>query len=233
MLRRAGPAALVGVLAFVLTLNLRVQENVVAATAQRRTELASVVEARQRRSDSLERTLAGLRARLERTASRSNVARLRSLADEVAELSAVSGGAAVEGPAVVVTLRDAADAGADDADFRIQDVDAQVVVNELWLAGAEAIAINGQRLVATSAIRNAGAAVLVNYRVLTSPYRITAVGPVDGVRSRFAASETARRFARWQDIYGLGFSIETTGEARLPAFSEPTRLRYAEPIREP
>ena len=60
---------------------------------------------------------------------------------------------------------------------RVLDVDLQSVVNALWAAGAEAIAINGQRLTATSTIRAAGDAVLVDYRPVTSPYEVAAIGP--------------------------------------------------------
>ena len=52
---------------------------------------------------------------------------------------------------------------------RVLDRDLQVMVNALWAAGAEAIAINGQRLTARSAIRYAGEAILLDFRPLVPP----------------------------------------------------------------
>ena len=230
-LHRAGPALLVGLLGFVLTVDIRVQQDVEASSVARRAELARVVRARQARTISLERTVADLRARLERIGARSSSEQLHALSDRVAALNRVSGSTPVSGPALVVTLADAPEAELEDADFRVQDLDLQIVVNELWAVGAEAIAISGQRLIATSAIRNAGEAVLVNYRVLTSPYRITAVGDADLMQERFTTSATAKRFGRWHDIYGLGFTTTTVREAALPSFEGSIGLRYAEPVR--
>ena len=76
--------------------------------------------------------------------------------------------------------------------------DLQKVANDLWAAGAEAIAINGQRLTATSTIRSAGAAILVDFRPVTSPYEVSAIGP-GSLREQFDDSRTAylmRRVAR-------------------------------------
>ena len=104
------------------------------------------------------------------------------------ELAAGTG--AVGGPGLRVTVEDApvtrADPEAADPDLRVQDVDLQVVVNGLWAAGAEAVAVNGQRLTALTAIRTAGSAILVDLAPLSSPYVVEAVGrphrDADGVR---------------------------------------------------
>ncbi len=58
-------------------------------------------------------------------------------------------------------------------DGRVRDVDVQTVVNGLWAAGAEGIAVNGQRLTSLSTIRHAGDAIVVDLRQLARPYTIT------------------------------------------------------------
>ena len=85
------------------------------------------------------------------------------------------------GPGAVVTLTDApVTEGEEGADVeRVLDSDIQRAVNGLWSVGAEAIAVNGQRLTAQSAIRSAAGAILVNYRPLKPPYRVEAIGPPD------------------------------------------------------
>lgn len=230
-IHRAGPAILVGLLGFVMTVDVRVQQQVEASTAARREELAKVVQQRQRRTVALERSVGELRARLDRLTAGSGSAELRAIGERIEALASASGLRAVRGDGLLVTLADAPDAELEDADFRIQDLDLQLVVNELWAAGAEAIAINGQRLVATSAIRNAGDAVLVNYRVLTTPYRVTAAGDRDALARRFLGTGTAKRFERWRDIYGLGFNVRTVEDVTLPPFGGSVRLRHAEPVR--
>src|SRR5262249_30853018 len=86
-------------------------------------------------------------------------------------------------------------------------------------------AINGQRLTSISTIRTAGSAVLVDFRPVTSPYDVSAIGPsnlVDGFNQSPAAA-TMRGLAQQ---YGLGFSVRTTSELTLPAAAGPS-LRYA------
>lgn len=196
--------------------------------AGRRKELAGLVASRQRKVASLERELSGLRDRLRTLASARSP--LSSLEQDLERFGLYAGTTRVRGPGLTVVLSDSPlSARGASTDFVIQDVDLQLVVNELWLAGAEAVAINGQRIVGTTAIRSAGEAILVNFKVLTSPYRIEAVGPSAGMRARFRASEVARRFGRWVDIYRLGFEVRAASSLTLPAYRGSLRFRYAEP----
>src|SRR5262249_3465452 len=110
---------------------------------------------------------------------------------------------------------------------RILDVDLQSVVNALWANGAEAIAINDQRLTATTTIRTAGSAILVDFPPLTSPYDVSAIGPSD-LGDRFDQSSAASDLRGLAQRYGLGFSISRADHLLLPAESGQT-LRYAHP----
>ncbi len=127
----------------------------------------------------------------------------------------------VEGPGVVVTLTDApADDSADDSedDFgAVIDSDVQHAVNGLWQAGAEAIAVNGQRLTARSAIRSAAGAILVNYRPLRPPYLVQAIGDPVTLESRFLATTDAAELSGVSEQFGIGFTTEPADELRLPA----------------
>jgi len=231
-LRSIGPAVLIAALAFTFTVDWRVQGRTRERLEGRRAQLAALVDARQRRAGDLEARLDELRQEFSRAAARSNAPALQSLRTQVDRLAGLAGARAIRGAGVIVRMSDATDTNDElnEGDARIQDVDIQAVVNQLWLAGAEAIAVNGQRLVTTSAIRNAGGAVLVNYRVLTSPYRVAAVGDARRISERLHRSEIAQRFRAWREIYGLGFKIETSADVRLPAFSGSVRFRYARAI---
>ena len=161
----------------------------------------------------------------------------RSAAGQVAELELVTGGTSVRGPGLVVTLDDARDVSSQATNRagqfgsgRVYDRDVQAVVNALWAAGAEAISVNGQRLTAMTAIRSAGEAILVDFRPLSPPYVLRAVGSTEQMEPRFADSATARRFTTWISLYGIGFAVNRALDLRLPAASTPDlRLARAAP----
>jgi uncharacterized protein YlxW (UPF0749 family) len=114
---------------------------------------------------------------------------------------------------------------------RVLDRDLQEIANELWRSGAEAIAINGQRLISTSTIRVAGGAILVDFRPVTSPYEVSAVGS-GGLDRRFTESGTGRRFRRIAEVYRMEYTVRAQRGLTLPAAAEP-QLRHARPIEEP
>lgn len=199
----------------------------------RRRELAALAAGRQARAADFERELTSLRERVRALSSSQARGPLAALQSDIDALVAAAGTAPVRGPGIVVLLADsplASSEGRASPDFVIQDVDLQLVVNQLWEAGAEAIAVNGQRIVSTTAIRSAGGAILVNFKVLTSPYRIEAVGNAPGMRAKFTASALARRFRGWVDLYRLRFEVGRPGELSLPAFNGSVRFRYAQPL---
>jgi uncharacterized protein YlxW (UPF0749 family) len=161
----------------------------------------------------------------------------RQRADTVAEardaLTAETGAGAVGGPGFVLRLADApADpSGADvdprtdqSDDGRVSDRDLQTLVNEVWASGAEAVAINGQRLTALSAIRSAGEAILVDFRPLSPPYEVTAVGP-DDMRANFVDGFGGSYLAVLRD-YGIDYAVTDEDELSLPASAGVT-VRYA------
>ncbi|MGY0006827.1 DUF881 domain-containing protein [Micromonospora sp. I033] len=155
-----------------------------------------------------------------------------SQASRLRNLEAGTGLGRVRGDGVVVRLADAsadrdAVTGADAGPSRVLYSDLQKVANALWAAGAEAVAINGQRLTATSTIRSAGEAILVDYRPVTSPYEVTAIGP-GSMRDRFDDSRAAELMRDVQRTTGLSFGVKDADDLTLPAAPQP-RLRYAEP----
>ncbi|WP_159622487.1 DUF881 domain-containing protein [Ruania rhizosphaerae] len=144
-------------------------------------------------------------------------------AEELLELTqrigSGAGISAVHGPGMSVTLTDAATADSGeprDADGRVQDGDLQLVVNGLWASGAEAIAVNGHRLTAQTAIRSAGDAILVDLQPMISPYQIEAIGDPDGMRAAFARTQAAGLLNLLAAQYSITSSVERVDELRLP-----------------
>jgi uncharacterized protein YlxW (UPF0749 family) len=156
--------------------------------------------------------------------------RLQELLRRLDALRAGAGLEAVEGPGVVVELTDSprAATSAAETDLRIQDVDLRLVVNALWRAGAEAVAINGQRVVATTAIRRAGDAVLVNYRAVQSPYRVVALGDPVGLEEGLETSGVTGQFEVWREVYGLGFEVARADDLRVPAVVALPEVRWSD-----
>jgi uncharacterized protein YlxW (UPF0749 family) len=203
-----------------------------AGTNRTRTDLAADVADRRAEADRLARDADRLRGDVSRRrdqalAADPELARLR-------DLEARSGLARVTGDGVVVTVSDAPEAvdpvtGRTDGDNpgRVLDRDLQDVANGLWQAGAEAIAINGQRLTSTSTIRAAGAAILVDYRPVSRPYVLAAIG-APGLDRRLADSSTGKRFRRLADAYRMQFEVRKRDGLTLPAGADPG-LRYARP----
>jgi uncharacterized protein YlxW (UPF0749 family) len=144
----------------------------------------------------------------------------------LAALESATAAIPVHGPAFVVTLDDAPDSsggangdprGTDDpTEGRVLSRDVQVVVNALWGAGAEAVAINGQRLSPRSAIRFAGDAILVNFRPLTRPYVITAIGAPDHLENAFMSGAGGEYLRTLSDNFGIVTSTAGKEDVRLP-----------------
>jgi uncharacterized protein YlxW (UPF0749 family) len=162
--------------------------------------------------------------------------------DEVAEVVArverlrpTAGLGPMEGPGLVVELRDSAEVPrtrGEVLDLRIQDVDIQLVVNALWAAGARAVAVNGRRITATTAIREAGGRVHVNLRPVSSPYRITALGDPDALGRGLGGSEIAEQLEVWTEVYGLGFSVRVEDALSVPGLETGGELAWARPAEE-
>jgi len=145
-----------------------------------------------------------------------NTSQGRALSARLDRLGVMSGSLAVTGPGVRVVVDDAP--GAVDDQQRVLDEDLQKLVNALWASGAEAIAVNGQRLTALSAIRGAGSAITVNNTVsLSRPYTVLAIGDPDTMPARFVETTHGRDWLDLRTIYGLEFEMTSQRSMRLPA----------------
>ncbi len=147
----------------------------------------------------------------------------QGLLAQLRRLGALTGTSAVVGPGVRVVADDAP--GAQSAKNQVLDTDLQKLVNGLWQAGAEGIALNGQRLTNLSTIRTAGGAITVNARSLRPPYVVSVVGNKDTLPARFAETSSGQAWLDLQRDVGLRLSITPENTVRLPAAD--VSLRYA------
>lgn len=210
------------------------------AVAKEREELIDRIERETEAADRLEDTVDELRVDV--SARQREALRDSGDGDRSTLVGMLSGATAVHGPGVRLVVDDAEDAGVGgDGDARsasgfsdtgrVRDRDMQRVVNGLWESGAEAVAINGQRLTALSAIRAAGDAILVDNRPLVPPYTVLAVGDGGPLSDRFQNSADGLYLHALQENYGIRTAISVEDDVRLPA-APSVIVRTAQPITE-
>ncbi len=156
-----------------------------------------------------------------------NEASSRSTALRSSRLAA--GLIAVRGPGMRVELADSSlkDSPSGDVnDLVIHSSDVQAVVNALWRSGAEAMAINGQRLVSTSAVLCVGNTLLLNGTVHSPPYVVSALG---ADRNKFTDDSLVARLQRDAEAFGLKLSIRSVGNVSIPAYDGSAVPKYARP----
>ena len=108
----------------------------------------------------------------------------KTLTEQLKRAEMLSGAATVEGPGITVSLSDSQSANGgmiNENAFVVHDSDLLAVINELRSAGAEALSLNGERILATSEIRCAGNTVSVNNTRYSAPFVIRAIGDPDGM----------------------------------------------------
>jgi uncharacterized protein YlxW (UPF0749 family) len=141
---------------------------------------------------------------------------------------------ALEGPGLSVTLDDAppepngAQPGNVSPDnLVIHQSDVQGVVNAMWAAGADGVAIMGQRLIATSAVICVGNTLLLQGRTYSPPFVVTAIGDAAAIRAQLAVSPQVAVFQQAVEDFGLTFSVRERPEVTVPAYDGPLDLQYA------
>jgi uncharacterized protein YlxW (UPF0749 family) len=197
-----------------------------------RSGLVHDVQARQAETDAMQRQADQLRAQASKLRDQIVGTGAGSVLDQ---LEARTGLGRVTGGGVTVTMADGpaptdpvTGKPAEKDPGRVVDFDVQAVTNELWHAGAEAIAINGQRLTNSSTIRLAGSAILVDLAPLAQPYVIAAVGPTS-MADALRASQVGAFYHYLSVTYGMRFAVDSRDSLTLPAAADP-QLRLAQPI---
>lgn len=232
---KLGLAAGLVLIALVVTLGAAQARVSAPVVAKERQELIDRIDGETHAADSLESEVEKLRKDV---GARQRAALLQHGGDQGELVALLSGATPVEGPGVKLVVDDAdeTDQGDDGprgtsgfADTsRVRDRDMQRVVNGLWESGAEAVAINGQRLTALSAIRAAGDAILVDNRPLVPPYTVLAVGESKKLASAFRSSADGLYLQALHDGFDIRTSLTDQAKVRLPA-APSLIVRTAEP----
>jgi uncharacterized protein YlxW (UPF0749 family) len=159
-----------------------------------------------------------------------SVARLRA---QAAGLELTAGMRPVAGPALSVSLDDSkrslsslpTERTADDLVVHQQDV--QNVVNALWAGGAEAMMLQDQRVISSSAVRCVGNTLILQGRVYSPPYVIQAIGDVSGMRAALDRSKEIADYLDYVEAVGVGYEVTSKGQVTFPAYAGSLRLSAA------
>ncbi len=218
------------VLGIMISLNYKVEMRQQSSLGYQRYQAArELLTGAQTARDNLAARLTALRRQLSRLKANGGVAR-GPVARKLTAVEAQAGLTAMRGPGLEITLRDSsapAQPGQPTALYLVHDVDVLRTVNQLLTGGAEAIAINGQRLTAISQIRCAGPTISVNDVRTITPIHILAIGNPSKLA---AAVKDPSGIYPLLTAYGIGFAVQTEKSVSIPPFQEGYRFRYAQPI---
>ena len=104
-----------------------------------------------------------------------------------------------------------------------------MVVNTLWSGGAEAMTIQGQRVVSNTAVKCVGNTIVLHGVTYAPPYVIEAIGDPDAVQKTLDTSEAVRIYKEYVGAYQLGWSVERAGEVTMPAYTGTLVMNHATP----
>ncbi|MGE5421961.1 MAG: DUF881 domain-containing protein [Ignavibacteriales bacterium] len=199
-------------------------------SANRWSELTIRMDNLEKERDALAEEAASLREQMGKTSSSKESVAMKAMKEELAKANRAAGLTALKGPGVIITLNDNPNALAPDQDPNnnlIHDEDLLKVANELKAAGAEAISINGNRLVSTSEIRCAGPTILVNANKIAPPFVIKAIGDPEVLLSSMRMK--GGYLEQMQVLYGIESQIAEAKIVEIPAYNGAMRFQYAVP----
>lgn len=157
-------------------------------------------------------------------------AQARAIDNQANDAKAHAGLTKSTGPGVSVNLANGNDPHVPNdnkRDWQVKYLDIQDVVSLLWAAGAEGVAVNGQRVVASSSFYVAGTDVLLNGVHLQSPYRVEAIGDSSRFTDALGDSHNLPELKDRGDLYQLKLAWQAERSITLPAFVGATVMKYA------
>lgn len=163
--------------------------------------------------------------------------RIGGLTQRAVTLSGPAATTAMSGPGIEVALDDSdrtldsLPEGFTGDDIVVHQQDVQGVVNALWGSGAEAMMIQDQRVISTSAVRCVGNTLILQGRVYAPPYTIKAIGDPERMQRALDADPAVGIYKQYVEAVGLGYDVQTAATLELPAYSGSVDFEHATPIR--
>lgn len=198
------------------------------------TDLPGIIRSEAAKVEQRASRVAAVRAEIYKVQAATDAgAQLKALREQREAISAPAGLTAVHGPAVRVELEDAPyDGNALPEGYTVDDVvvhqqDVQGVVNALWVGGAEAMTIQDQRVISTSAVRCVGNTLILQGRVYSPPYVITAIGDIERLQQRLERDPIVTTYRDYVKRLGLGYRVSALADVTMPAYEGSIDLDHA------
>lgn len=225
-------------LGFLVAAQLAAQGPRIRYTTQERAPLVETAIELQRQHDELRDQIAKLRgdiAKLEEQ-GQGTTELVRQLNSRLEEARIAAGLIPLSGTGLVLQLNDSTlpvPDGADESDYLVTARDIRTVIAELWLAGAEAISVNGERVTVSTGVLDIGHTILVNSAYLSPPYQVSAIGPGD-LLEQLGVSQGWRDFIQTRKgTFGLEISFAEPPGVDVPAFAGSLTLRQSRVVPTP
>ena len=225
-------------LGFLIAAQLAAEGPRVRYTSEERTPLIDAAVSLQSTQDDLKKRIVALRKAIQDVESQSagSQAAIRALNDDLERARIAAGLIPMTGTGLVLKLQDSSRpvaAGTNDADYVVSAADLRTVVDQLWLAGAEAIAVNDERVATTTAIIDIGGAVLVNAAYVAGPYSVSAIGPAD-LFARISGQPGFQEFVVTRvGGFGLDLSRAEPPVVDIPAYAGSVTLQASREVESP
>ena len=225
-------------LGFLIAAQLAAEGPRIRYTTQERSLLVETALGLQAQQDQLKDRIVSLRTDIQTLEEQGTGATttIHDLNDRLQEARIAAGLIRMHGTGIVLRIEDSTTPtppGGNEADYLANAADLRIVVGLLWQSGAEAIAINDERITTTTSIIDIGGSVLVNQAYLTGPYDITAMGAKD-LFEHLSATPGWEEFVRTRrGSFGIGISWAEPGEVDIPAFAGSVTLRESRAVATP
>jgi uncharacterized protein YlxW (UPF0749 family) len=225
------PAVLFGLL---VTLQWRTQAERSELSVRYNAPLIDAANALQNEQNDLKSQLAQLRARLDeiqRNASSQSGA-AKELQTRLDELKGSAGLTPLSGDGIIVQLDDARNVSVASRDIDksiCHATDLTDIINTAWRGGAQAIAVNDERIVSSSSVYCVGSTIMVNGTLMSPPFSIAAIGPQNAMLGAFDDPTQLQDIKQRRDVQGLGFRVSRASAIHVPAYSGALNVRFAQP----
>lgn len=225
---------LIGIALFVFTLIISAQLNTVGNTdviskGMREAELLSEISKLRREAEDLNEEYEKSQSVVEeyKTSASTNDTLIATMTEELDKANLLAGLTNVKGEGVIITIEDSTTTSADltvEAGL-VHDTDITSIITELKAAGVEAISVNGQRIIATTAIRCVGPTIQINSIKVASPFYIKAVGNSDYLESALNIKGGIVDSLRG---YGIGIKVERKDDIEIDKYDGTLKFKVAE-----
>jgi uncharacterized protein YlxW (UPF0749 family) len=201
-------------------------------------DLAGLAGSEAKRYEQLQERIAELTEEVDALSKQIDDDSVQRLQAKVDELKDPAGLTPRRGPGVTVTLSDAPDEVIETSTrdlnlLVVHQQDVQAVVNAMWVGGAAAVTIQGQRVVSTTGIKCEGNSVMLQGVPYPQPYVIEAVGDPGQLATAIADDPYLQLYRDQSEIpdIAVGWDLELADDLSAPAYDGLLGLSYAKPIR--